>query len=377
MAARSRSPWKGTRIRMNRDKNREKTKANLRRTAVMATVVLTTATILTGCNNERKENELAYRQAGIECMQSGDYAGALTAFESALSQCTGSIGEMEIDICYYKAAAQYASGDMEGALATYNALVDYDKKNANAYYMRGCLQLQMGQGDGALADFASAVKYNSEDYELYINIYKNLTAYNLNTEGEEYLNQAFSIKGDGAENLAYRGEIYYLLGENENALTELNAALEKGSVDANLVLAQVYETLGDAEMAESCYKTYVDSGVADSAALCALAEIEMAKQDYAQALTYVEQGLAMEEVTNRRQLMQNQVICMEYTGDFTGAWNVACEYVTLYPDDMEMQRECIFLKNRQAAPTDVQEVQAEVVQSTEAVTPDSTEGAAQ
>lgn len=51
--------------------------------------------------------------------------------------------------------------------------------------------------------------------------------------------------------------------------------------------------------------------------------------------------------------------------------------MTLYPDDMEMQREYIFLKNRQAAPTDVQEVQAEVVQSTEAVTPDSTEGAAQ
>lgn len=360
---------------MNRDRNREKIKANLRRAALAATVVLTTATFFTGCTNECKENELAYRQTGIQCMQSGDYAGALSAFEAALAQCTGTIGETEIDICYYKAAAQYATGDMEGALATYNALVDYDKKDANAYYMRGCLLLQMGEGEKALEDFASAVKYNSEDYELYINIYKNLFAYNLNTEGEEYLNQAFSIKGNGAENLTYRGEIYFLLGENENALTELNLALEKGSKEANLVLAQVYEVLGDAEMAESCYKTYIDSGVADSEALCALAEIEMAKLDYAQALTYVEQGLAMEEVTNRRQLMQNQVICMEYTGDFTGAWNVACEYVLLYPDDMEMQREYIFLKNRQAAATGVQEVQAEILQPTETVESESTESA--
>lgn len=371
------SPWKGTRIRMNRDRNREKNKINLRRAALATTVILTASTFLMGCSNERKENELVYRQTGIECMQSGDYAGAIEAFDAALSQSNGSIGDTEIDICYYKAAAQYASGDGEGALATYNALIDYDKKDSNAYYMRGCLFLKRGEGENALADFSNAVSYNKDDYELYINIYKNLAAYNLNTQGEEYLNQAFSIKGDGAENLVYRGEIYYLLGQNENALTELNAALEKGSVEANLILAQVYEAMGDAAMAESCYKTYVDSGIADSEALCALAEIEMAKLDYTHALTYVEQGLAMEEVTNRRQLMQNQVICMEYTGNFTGAWNVASEYVTLYPDDIEMQREYVFLKNRQTESLDVQEIQAEVVQSTEEAQTDGTEGTAQ
>lgn len=342
-----------------------------------ATVILTASTFLTGCASERMENELTYRQMGIEYMQSGNYAGAIEAFDAALSKCNGSIGETEIDICYYKAAAQYATGDLEGALVTYNSLIDYNKKDSNAYYMRGCLFLKQGETENALVDFTNAISYNKDDYELYISIYKNLAAYNLNTQGQEYLNQAFSIKGAGAENLVHRGEIYYLLGENENALTELNAALEKGSVEANLILAQVYEAMGDAAMAESSYKTYIDSGVADSEALCALAEIEMAKLDYMQALTYVEQGLAMEEVTNRRQLMQDQVICMEYTGDFTGAWNVASEYVTLYPDDMEMQREYVFLKNRQSESADVQEIQAEIVQSTEEAAVDNTEGTAQ
>lgn len=92
-------------------------------------------------------------------------------------------------------------------------MIDYDGKNANAYYLRGCLKLGTGDTDGAKQDFADAVKYNHSDYELYINIYKNLAAYDLSEEGEAYLNDAFSIKGNDAESLAYRGEIYYLLGQ--------------------------------------------------------------------------------------------------------------------------------------------------------------------
>ena len=72
---------------------------------------------------------------------SGDYEGALAAFDGALACCTGKITDLEIDICYYKAAAQYAAQDTEGALETYNAMIDYDGKNANAYYLRGCLKM--------------------------------------------------------------------------------------------------------------------------------------------------------------------------------------------------------------------------------------------
>lgn len=340
---------------------------------VMTTVALLTAVCLTGCTNERKENELAYRQIGLNCMESGDYAGAVAAFDGALSQCLGTISETEIDICYYKAAAQYAAGDVDGALETYDALIAYDEKDANAYYTRGCLRLQRGEGELAFEDFSNAVAYHSEDYELYINIYKNLAAYNLNEQGEEYLNQAFAIKGDSAENLAYRGELYLLLGEYENAVTELNAALEKGSTKANLLLAQTFEAQGDAATAETYYKAYVDSGEADSRTMNALAEIAMAKLDYASALSYINQGLAMEQVANKRELMQNQIICLEYTADFTEAWQVAQEYVMLYPNDTDVQREYIFLKNRQNSVDADMQIQAEVESPDSTETVDSTE----
>lgn len=342
--------------------------------AIAVTAVSLLGTLcLTGCAGEREENELAYRQIGLNCMESGDYTGAVAAFDSALSQCLGTIGETEIDICYYKAASQYASGDVDGALETYDALIAYDEKDANAYYTRGCLRLQRGEGELAFEDFSNAVAYNSEDYELYINIYKNLAAYHLNEQGEEYLNRAFSIKGDSAENLAYRGELYLLLGEYENAITELNAALEKGSTEANLVLAQTFEAQGDVTTAETYYRAYVDSGAADSKTMNALAEIAMAKFDYVSALNYINQGLAMEQVTNKRELMQNQIICLEYTADFIGAWQVVQEYVMLYPNDTDVQREYIFLKNRQNSVDEDIQIQAEVETMDSTELQDSTE----
>lgn len=339
---------------------------NKKRMITLTAAAALSIAVLSGCTNERLEDELAYRQIGINSMQQGDYEGAIAAFDTALSYCNGKIGDTELDICYYKAAAQYASGDAKSALATYNAILDYDKKNANAYYLRGCLLLQSGDADAAKRDFANAVAYNASDYELYIHIYQNLCAYNFGEEGEEYLNKAFSIKGNDVEDLASRGEIYYLLGQYENALTELEAALEAGSIDANLTMAQVYEAQGDAATAETYYKAYVDSGVADAKAMNALAGIEIGKANYTAALDYVNQGLAMEEVPNQRELMQNQVICLEYTGDFDGAWNVMEAYMALYPDDMEALREYIFLKNRHSVDVPAEEIQGEIIPSTEA-----------
>lgn len=319
---------------------------------------LLAAVLFTGCASERLEDELSYRQVGINSMQTGDYEGAVAAFNSALNQSLGTVGETEIDICYYKAAAQYALGDVEGARNTYDALLDFDSRNGNAYYLRGCLNIGMGDNENGLSDFSNAVKYNTDDFELYVEIYENLAANNMTAEGEEYLNRAFDIKGDSAENLAWRGKIYYLLGQYDNAAKELDAAIKKESVVANLYLAQVYEAQGDAANAESYYQAYVAAGVADSVAMNALAEIEMAKGNYANALDYIGQGLAMDNITNQRDLLSNQIIAYEYTGDFKAAWTVVQQYISLYPEDASAQREYIFLKNRQTEEIDAVEPEA-------------------
>ena len=303
--------------------------------------------IMTGCGSDKAESKATYRQMGIEYMEQGDYTSAIGAFESALSQGVGKVGADELDISYYKAAAQYASGDAEAAMSTYNAILDFDKTAYQAYYLRGCLYCKQGNVEAAKADFANAVKYQPDDYKLYINIYENLLTSGEASAGQGYLDKALTIKGDGATDLEYRGQIYYLLGKYDSAITELTAALEAGSSYANLYLAKTYEDMGDDVTAEEYFKTYITAVPSDAVALGELGEIMLEKEKYAEAILYFEQGMACEVIPNSRALMHNLIVAYEYNGNFDKAWEVVQEYVTLFPEDEDAQREYVFLKNRQ------------------------------
>ena len=313
-------------------------------TYILAAAVLVAA--LTGCTNEKQENEDAYRQIGINCMEAKDYEGAISAFDSALSQKIGKIGDEEIDICYYKAAAQYANGDTDGAIATYSSILDYDEDNADAFYLRGSLYLVLGDTAAAQADFNSAVTNNGEDYELYVNVYEQLNGAGMTSEASDYLNQALELKGDSANAHLWKGRIYLMLSDYENAEKELKTALDKKSVEANLYLAKLYEAQDDAETAASYYKTYLDSGDADSEVMYALGMAEMNQENYQGAIEYFQSGLAMEEVTNEQELLQNLVIAYEKSGDFSSAKTTMEQYLEDYPDDEDAQREYIFLCTR-------------------------------
>ncbi len=304
------------------------------------------AASLTACSSEKQENEEAYRQIGINCMEQKDYEGAISAFDKALEQKIGKIGAQETDICYYKAAAQYASGDAAGAIATYNALLDYDEENANAYYLRGAMYLVTGDAAAAQADFNSAVTHNPKEYELYVNVYEQLNGAGLVTEAAGYLNQALEIEGDLANDHLWKGRIYQLMGEYENAVTELKAALEKKSVEANLYLAQLSDAQGDAEASTAYYQAYLDSGEADSVVMEALGKAELDKGNYADAIQYFKSGLEMEEVENQRELMQNLIIAYERSQDFSSAKITMEQYLEQYPDDEAALREYTFLSTR-------------------------------
>ena len=156
----------------------------------------------------------------------------------------------------------YESGDTEGALATYTSLVDYDDTNSNAYYLRGVLYLSMQNNAAALADFSSAVANTDASYELYLNIYQQLTQVGLSTEAQDYLDKALELKGKTADDYFWRGRIYQTTGKYEDAIEQYKAAIDKKKTEANLYLAQVYEAQGDTDTAETYYQAYIDSGIA-------------------------------------------------------------------------------------------------------------------
>ena len=104
--------------------------------SIMLAAVL--ALSLAACGSKDTTEQDAYRQYGINCLESGNYEDAIKAFQNALNQSLGKVGEKEIDICFYKAQAQYLSGAKDDALETYNAIIKYNK-DGRAYYLRGNL----------------------------------------------------------------------------------------------------------------------------------------------------------------------------------------------------------------------------------------------
>ncbi len=175
-----------------------------------------------GCSTseERLEKEEAYRQIGLNAMEEGDYEEAEEAFNNALDEARG-LGANEVDICYYKAAAQFASGSLTGAIETYDALLEYDKKNADAWFLRGCVYLKNNESDKAKEDFDKAIQYASDD-EMYLHIYNSLEGAGYTDEAEKYLAQALEKRaGRTARNYTVKGQIYLLKEDLPSAEEQL------------------------------------------------------------------------------------------------------------------------------------------------------------
>lgn len=309
---------------------------------------LTGALLLTGCESkkERLEKEADYRQIGINAMEQGDYKKAIDAFNNALDQALGKIGANEIDICFYKAAALYAAGDKKNAIGTYDALLDYDQENSNAYFLRGCVFLSDGDKKKADKDFKSAVEY-SDDNEIYIAIYNSLESAGYKEEGVDYLKEALEKKsGKGAKNIAVKGRIYLLMEDSKNAEKQLIKAVEKGDSQSNLYLAEAYRKQGEEDKAQACIDAYIKENEDSSVAYNALGCEQMLAGDYTKALEYFKKGLGLKEISNEQELRSNLIAALEYAGDFEGAKIEMESYIADYPEDVNAQRERLFLQSR-------------------------------
>ncbi len=320
---------------------------NLKLKKITYIVLLTGLAVFfcTGCRNERQEKQMEHRLEGITLMENGKYEQALEEFQAALDLSLGRVGEKEMDICFYKAEAQYMLKDTEGALATYTAIVDFNQ-NAKAYFLRGNLYYSLGDEENALKDYAAALEQEKEEYELYIGVYEALVAHGREKEAQDYLNQALELKGNSAYDKMQKGRINFLLGENNTALTLLEEAAKGKEKKAFYYLAEIYALMGDEDSSESSMKSYLESAAVDSYTLFEIANDELGKHNYDMAIECLTSALELEKVPNKQILMKTLVIAYEQKLDFETAEELIREYLKAYPDDEEAQRELTFLETR-------------------------------
>lgn len=313
--------------------------------------------MLAGCGPVDREAQESYRQLGITQLQEGKYSDAVTSFQKALDESLGKIGDEEVDICYYKALAQFKAGQVLAAVETYSSLIEYDDENAEAYFLRGSAYLQAAHMESdeeesndlfekGIKDYNQAVTLDGKNYKLYISIYENLNVMGWEAYAEDFLSRALSLSCETGQEYCDQGYIYLMLEDYDKAETLLATALEKGCDEAMLYQAQLYKVQGNEEEAKALLQAYTEKYPEDVDALHQAAILAINAEEYAEAVKMLEQAYSYAGKGADQELMLNLIYAYEYKGQFTDAYNLMKEYVELYPTDSEAAREYEFLKTR-------------------------------
>ena len=303
---------------------------------------------VSGCSSESLENELAYRQIGINYMNDGEYESAVEAFDNALAEHNGRVTNVELDINYYKALARYESGDVEGGIETCTAIIEYKPKSMDAYYLRGCIYADEGNVSDALSDFETAVSLDKDNYRLYLKIAKSLDDAGAGDEAQKYLEAVVENcnSDESSESARMIGEAYVILEDYDSAEAALSKAADAGDIEAAILLEEICDKVsGDIDTIEY-FDAYLEENPEDYDAMLKMGNALMASEKYELAIYYLKSALACEDADNTRQVLKSIVAAYEYSADFDSAFSYAGAYLNAYPDDSEMEREYTFLETR-------------------------------
>jgi tetratricopeptide (TPR) repeat protein len=294
--------------------------------------------------SEGEDIRQAYRGKGIALMGQGRYEEAVEAFEKALKSSNGLVKKIDYDINYYLAMAEFKNGNPDRALEIYNAILDLDDKQAQAYYLRGNVELNMSDREEALNDFNRAVELKDNDYDLYICIYEALAAAGYKSDGEAYINRALEKNGKMTD---YQSGLFsYYLGNYDDARNSLEKAREKNeTAQLVLYLGRSYAALGDLNYAATLYTEYLGKKP-DAAVYNELGLIYLKQKDYDNALLSFGNGKELNDPSYLQSLMFNEAVAYEYKLDFKTAAGLMKEYLDKYPADENAQREYVFLSTR-------------------------------
>jgi len=297
--------------------------------------------------SEDEDERQALRGKGMAAMAEGDYTAAQNHLKEALACSNGIIKDIDIDIAYYLAVAEYKSGDVQGAIDTYDSIINIKPGEDNAYYMRGKAYLGQGEKEKALSDYEQAVTLAPQDYDHYVRICSDLREAGYENEGDEYLRRAME---SGNKLSDYQlGVFNYYLGNYTDARNYLETARDSKKQDENLImyLGRTYEELGDIGYAISLYENYIAGGGADAAqAYLRIGLAKMNQKDYSGAVEAFDSGISSGGGSAMQSLQYNKVIAYEMQYDFATAKSLMAEYVQKYPGDEKAARENIFLSTR-------------------------------
>ncbi len=293
----------------------------------------------------KEDMQLICRGQGLAYIGLTDYESAAQSLEKALRYSDARIDQLDFDINYYLATAYYRGGQTDRALAVYQAIVDLRPREKQAWYLKGTLELEQGKVEAAKADFEQAIAVDKTDYDMLIDICVSLSRYGQAQLGADWLQ---AVLADTSLRLSDydKGRMSFYLGDYETARVSLEKVKDGKGAGAVKLLGLSYENLGDYNYAASVYATYLETKQEDAEIYNQLGLCKLRVGEYEAALNAFRSGLAMEGNTVMQSLRFNEIVALEYLGQFEQAKISMQQYLALYPDDQKAQRENIFLQSR-------------------------------
>lgn len=241
------------------------------------------AVILTGCGESKAAKEA--RLQGIAKMQEGNYAEAVTSFDTALEEADGIVNAFELDILKYRGEAEFGLEDYRAAAHTYGILAEVDGGKPEYLYYKAASEAMAG---------------------------------NLETAKEDYEKAASAEGGDQAA----------------------GASLALGA------LASAAREAGDYDQALALCQSALDSGAAGANLYNQLGLCLMEAGRYEEAVERFNQGLSVADSASAALLQRNMAAAYEQSGDFSKALELLKDYSSSQGSTPEIEKEIAFLESR-------------------------------
>ena len=282
-------------VRSTKKKQRQAHKERNLHLAIMCAVfsiivILGTAFIVVHSISDKEK----LRNQGIEAFDSGNYNEAINLFKESLSLEQWFSKAMDEDTKLYLAAAYMRNGEY---------------LNANNLYL----------------EIASSSNNKTKVSDDKLRDYQNLS-------------KALSDIQSG--------------NIDDSVIDNVNKEIEAGNDSAYLFLGICYQQRGEYDKMLDAFDKYVDKYGINSYVAYQLSSYYISKEDYDNAVTYINKGLASSDKLYIDKLMFNDIVLSEAKYDYASALDKATKLVNEFPDNAAYQKEYSFLYSRIHMNTD-------------------------
>ncbi len=299
----------------------------------------------TALQNEEEEVPAA-RGLGLAYFGLARYTDAAQALRQALAAADEKMPETKADIRKYLILSLLRDENYPEVVTECQNLRSEAGESTELSYFLGCAYLGQGEQELARENFDAAISQAPGDYALYLQIFQVFEEHSLTALGDEYLQKALAIQPQSNEDRYRLGQIYYYLESYDEAHSVIDSAVQENYEPAVQLLGEIYLAQEDYAHALNIYQMLLESNGESPSIYNGLALCALASGDADQALTYIGQGLALEEDDGKQQLRFNEIVAYEQKRDFSTALIKAEAYAALYPTDEAGQKELKFLRTQ-------------------------------